>query len=530
MDASRAYTYADLVVQFVSIIRFVELLTSGEFGIEMGYRQGGGGMAEVAGSPVWQMINAQAARAPEAVAVRGLRGLTYAELVKAACALSEDILARAPAGSVIAVDAASPVSGVIGLLAAGRSKCAVLPLNRESPPAHRARLLADAGPALILRELSDGGLVVDVAGSDELGAPRPPVMGDVAYIMYTSGSTGIPKGVLVPHTALADRLAGLATVPGLRAGETIAAMTALSFDISMAELLLPLTVGGSLICVPDEARIDPFAFADFVAEHRPDIIQATPSFWRMLMASEWRGAPGTRIWCGGEALTPNLARQLVLRCNELWNLYGPTEATIWATAARVESADAVSLGHPLRGSGVQLAAFDGSSDALGPAVTEPGQPGEIVLYGAGLALGYLGQEELTAHRFPVHDTPWGRQRCYRTGDRGQFRADGSLEFLGRQDDQIKLRGHRIELGEIEALLEEHPGVSSAVALLRDGDRPERASIIAFVAAHSGTSEQDIRGWLRARLPASHCPSRVTVRSALPRTTAGKVDRVALANA
>ncbi|WP_217211437.1 amino acid adenylation domain-containing protein [Streptomyces sp. AC550_RSS872] len=476
-------------------------------------------------------FEAQATRTPDATAVRAARTYTYRELSARAAALGEEILAHTRAGSLVALDAAGPAGGALGILAAAGSGCAVLPLNRESPPAHRERVLANARPSLVLRETAEGAFTAEpVPAAGGLFVPREPAMADIAYVMYTSGSTGLPKGVMVPHTALLDRLAGLAATPGLTAGETMVAATALSFDISMAEMLLPLMVGASFLVVPDEVRFDPYSFKDFVDEHAPQVIQATPSFWRMLLAAEWQGAEGARLWCGGEALTPELARRLLPRGAQLWNLYGPTEATIWATAARVESPDVISLGRPLDGSGLYLAAVDDTGAThLDETVTEPGTDGEIVLYGAGIALGYLERDDLTAERFPTRDIPGAGGRLYRTGDRARYRADGSLEFLGRADDQIKLRGHRIELGEIEAVLEEHPEITAAVAVLRDADRPQHASITAHVTARGqDVSGKTIRAWLRERLPASHCPSRIVVHEALPRTTAGKVDRVLLA--
>ncbi|MFI5727011.1 amino acid adenylation domain-containing protein [Streptomyces cyaneofuscatus] len=473
---------------------------------------------------VRDVFEAQAARTPQAVAVRANCSYTYRELSALVAALSESILGLTPAGSLIALDAEGQASGVVGILAAAASGCAVLPLNRESPPAHRARILADARPALLLTETAE--CAFDLK---PLPDGREPVMGDIAYVMYTSGSTGLPKGVMVPHTALLDRLAGLAATPGLREGDTIAALTAMSFDICMAELLLPLTVGGSFATMSDDVRYDPGAFEDFVAAHRPQVVQATPSFWRMMIAADWPGAPDTVVWCGGEALTPELARRLLPRCAELWNLYGPTEATIWATAARVESPDVISLGDPLAGVGLYLtAAPDGAAMDSQQAAAEAG---EILLYGSGLARGYLDRPDLTAERFPVVAALDGTtRRVYRTGDRARYRSDGSLEYLGRMDDQIKLRGYRIELGEIEAVLEEHPAVTSAAAVLKDVDRPDHASIEVFVTTRGDAPDKRaLREWLAQRLPASHLPSRIAVRDILPRTSAGKVDRVLLAS-
>ncbi|BFV59641.1 hypothetical protein KCMC57_up47450 [Kitasatospora sp. CMC57] len=453
---------------------------------------------------VWSAVQAQAERTPGAVAARAERIYSYRDIAALVAGLGERIARRVRPGSLVALDAAGRLSGAVGILAANAAGCAVLPLDRQSPPARTARVLADARPALLLRELAEGEFAFEQDGLP--GPPRRQDLGEIAYVLYTSGSTGQPKGVMVGHRALADRLAGLAELPGLAAGESVLAMTALSFDISLAELLLPLTVGASFTAVPEETRADPFAFAELVAAAAPDVIQATPSFWRMLTASGWSGAPGTRLWTGGEPLTPGLARGLLPAGSELWNLYGPTEATIWVTAARITSAERITLGEPLAGVGLRI---DDS--------------GELLLYGTGLAHGYLDREELTAERFPVGGSSEGR--VYRTGDRVRRGADGALEFLGRLDSQVKLRGHRIELGEVEAVLEEHPDVSQAVVLVQDADRPELAALVAFVVRRDGAA---LQGWLAERLPPSHRPARITELPELPRTTAGKVDRVGLA--
>lgn len=475
---------------------------------------------------VWDAVQAQAERAPLATASCGERSYTYQELMERAAGVSQLILAAAEPGAIVALDAATPVAGAIAILAAARSRCPVLPLSRDAPQARRQTMLDDARPALLLRE--SGG---DTFTTEPLTAVPDPgtamVPGfdlrDAAYIMYTSGSTGRPKGVVVPHDALLDRLEALACVPGFGPEDSFLAMSTLTFDISLAELFVPLITGGRFVAAPPAARLDPEVFDTVVRDSQPDVIQATPSFWRLTLAWGWRPGPGSRLWSGGEVLTPGLARKLLCACVELWNVYGPTETTLWATAARVTSADSICLGDPLPGGRLCLA------DSDGKLVSGPGRPAEILLYGAGVAPGYLNRPELTAELFRVSDTPDGPRLCYHTGDQAQYTDDGRLQFLGRTDGQVKLRGHRIELAELEAVAEEHPAIREAVAVLCDADDPARAHLALFVVADPELTARLVRGWMSERLPAALRPSRIDIRAALPRTTSGKVDRVRLAS-
>ena len=469
----------------------------------------------------WDAVTAQADRTPDAPAVLGESRLTYAALVERASAIADLILDQAMPGDLLALDSETPVTGVLSFLAAARAGCALLPLSGESPSRQRAAILTDARPALVLTGTGASVAVEPLTGSAAGGPGRTDMRGQ-AYAIYTSGSTGRPKGVMVSHEALLARLTGLAATPGLRQGDRMLAMTALSFDISIAELLLPLVVGAQLVAAPPDARHDPALFAQVASDTSPTVMQATPSFWNLAFAWGWQGAPEARIWCGGEALRASLAGRLTASCGEVWNLYGPTEATIWASACRVSDPDRVALGDALPGSGMCLASDNGD------VITGPGQEGEILLYGAGLATGYLGQPELTAARFAVCRTPAGDVRCYRTGDIGRYTPHGALEFVGRGDGQVKVRGHRIELGEIEHVLEEHPGVHQAVAVLREPDGPEQVHIAAFVVADPEVQVAEVRRWISSRLPRAARPAHIQVVPRLPRTVAGKADRVKLA--
>ena len=473
---------------------------------------------------IWDAVAVQAGRAPGAIAVSGERNYTYRQVMDRAGALARSLRAHACPGAFVAVQAATPAAGAIAILAAAAAGCPVLPFTPDTPQVRRAAMLADTRPAALVIQTGPDTFAIESAGRLDLpqtagGVPGPP---GIAYVMYTSGSTGRPKGVLVPHQALLDRLRALASVPGFRPGDSILAMSTLTFDISLIEMFMPLITGGSFVAAPPGARLDPEIFDQVVSTHRPRVIQATPSFFRLALAWGWRGSAGSRLWCGGEILTPGLTRRLLPLCAQLWNVYGPTETTLWATAAPVTSVDAIDLGKPLPGGGLFLAAKDGT------VISEPGRPGEILLYGSGLACGYLNRGELTAQRFTLSKTPEGRRPCYRTGDLAKYSNDGRLEFLGRADNQIKLRGHRIELAELEAAAEEHPAVKEAAAVLRDADNADTAHIALFVVGDPALTPQQIRGWMADRLPAGMRPGRVWIQQKLPRTPSGKVDRISLA--
>ncbi|MDF3983963.1 non-ribosomal peptide synthetase, partial [Luteibacter sp. PPL554] len=343
----------------------------------------------------------------------------------------------------------------------------------------------------------------------------------LAYVIYTSGSTGQPKGVMIEHGSLQNFLSSMSTEFALGAHDTLLAVTTVSFDIAGLELYLPLVRGACLWVASHAQAVDAGWLRDTLSERRVTVMQATPVTWRMLIDQGWQGCAGLTALCGGEALAMSLSQALIARCKQVWNLYGPTETTIWSSWTRVGAATEgpiESIGRPIANTRIYV--LDASGEPVPVGVT-----GEIHIGGKGVARGYLNRPELTAERFvmdPFAADP--NARMYRTGDLGRWRADGTLEYLGRNDFQVKLRGLRIELGEIESRLDAIEGVRQSVVLMHE----ER--LLAYVAIDEAVALRpcDLRSALAATLPAYMLPSAFVTMDALPLTLNGKVDRRALA--
>ncbi|HEU4881296.1 MAG TPA: non-ribosomal peptide synthetase, partial [Longimicrobium sp.] len=346
----------------------------------------------------------------------------------------------------------------------------------------------------------------------------------LAYVIYTSGSTGRPKGVAVPHRGVVNLLRSMRDTVGMEPADRLLAVTTYAFDISVLEIFLPLLHGARTIVLPRERSADPAALAEAIRTYAPTVMQATPATWRMLVSAEWEGAPQMRALCGGEALPAELASAVRSRVGGLWNVYGPTETTIWSTSEAVGGDSAgtvggqVAIGRPVANTRVYVL------DAAGEPVPV-GVAGELCIGGAGVVRGYLGRPGQTAERF-VAD-PFGGEpgaRLYRTGDLARWRPDGTLEFVGRTDFQVKVRGFRIELGEIEARLAEHADVRQAVVLARE-DVPGDVRLVAYVVGDADA--ESLRAHLSTALPEYMVPAAYVRLEALPLTPNGKLDRKAL---
>ncbi|HVR98711.1 MAG TPA: amino acid adenylation domain-containing protein, partial [Thermoanaerobaculia bacterium] len=522
---------------------------------------------EVPGILVQGLFEEQAAYRPGAVAIVEERGaVSYAELNEWANRLAHRLrrLGVGPETRVAVCLERSP-SLVATLLAVWKAGGAYVPLDPDYPEERLAWVLGDSGAALLLTEsaLVDrlprfaGGVLrldeADLCGErtdDPLPLAEPE---NLAYVLYTSGSTGRPQGVAVRQRGVVNFLSSMAQRPGMRTEDVLLAVTTISFDISVLELFLPLARGARIELVRRETARDGYRLKERLAVSGATVMQATPATWRLLLEAGWAGSPDLKILCGGEALPPDLANELLRRCGELWNVYGPTETTVWSTVHRVEAKDVGGVKSSAgRGQVASEAALDGAVPAslvrpvplgepiantevylLGPfehgaEPVPPGAPGELYLGGEGLARGYLNNPGKTAERF-VPDpfagffSPTGA-RLYRTGDLVRRRAlDGALEFLGRVDQQVKIRGFRIELGEIESVLEQHPAVREAVVLARE-DVPGVKRLVAYVVGDAAIDA--LRAHLDACLPAYMVPAAYVLLEALPLTSNGKLDRKA----
>ncbi|EIG0372490.1 amino acid adenylation domain-containing protein [Salmonella enterica] len=379
-------------------------------------------------------------------------------------------------------------------------------------------------PCLVLDDEGHSPLISGVSDCD----PEPVLVGltpeNLAYIIYTSGSTGRPKGVMLPHGAVINFLYAMRDRLGFTANDGMLAVTTPSFDIAVLELYLPLITGGRIVLTSRKEMRDGAALARLVAHRDVTFMQATPSTWRMMLEAGWQGSPQLTALCGGEALDRELCNRLVCATRRFWNMYGPTETTVWSTCQRIEDVDTpISIGTPVAETTVRILNGQGLLQPVGVA-------GELYIGGAGLARGYLWQPELTAERFiPDRYSEEPGMRLYRTGDLARWRRDGTIEYLGRNDHQVKLRGFRIELGEIEACLQAHPAVRECIVMVRE-DRTGEKRLVAYIVANAdlGTSPVAVlRAHASQTLPEFMVPTAIVTLLAFPLTPNGKVDRNAM---
>jgi amino acid adenylation domain-containing protein len=341
------------------------------------------------------------------------------------------------------------------------------------------------------------------------------------YVIYTSGSTGNPKGVQISHQAVVNFLMSMRKEPGISAEDKVLFITTICFDISGLELYLPLISGATMVMATSETAADGVKLAEYIDRHDVTLMQATPSTYRILIDTNWKGKQNLKLLCGGEALTRELAEVLLTKGSSVWNLYGPTETTIWSMIYRVEHGEGpVSIGKPIDNTQIYI---------LNEAMEEvaEGEVGELYIGGDGLSMGYLGRPELTGERFVLNPLADGSERIYRTGDLAR-REKGLVYYEGRTDFQVKIRGYRIELGEIENTLEKHPLVKQAVAVALESKAGDAVLAVYYTRSGAQPVKSDVlRTYLKSKLPEYMVPSLLTELEAFPLTLNGKIDRKSL---
>ncbi|MEU5106527.1 MULTISPECIES: amino acid adenylation domain-containing protein [unclassified Streptomyces] len=500
-----------------------------------------GAPAHPAEPPLYERFEARVAAVPDhpALLFEG-RTTSYRELDQRANRLARALVARgAGPDRLVAIALPRSPEMVVAVLAVLKSGAAYLPIDPAYPADRIVSMVEDARPVLALtdREVARAvpGLAAaphllldDPSAQAEIGALpaddlRPherraaPRAGHTAYVIYTSGSTGRPKGVVVPLGAFANFLAETSRLLDLGADDRLVSVTTFGFDIANLEIFVPLLSGATLVLAPPATVRDPQALAALLVESRATVMQATPTLWHALVAGHPGALREVHALTGGEAIGQDLAAALHGAARRVTNLYGPTETTIWSTAAELDGTGTPPIGRPLAGNRAYV--LDAAVRPVPAGVT-----GELYLGGASPARGYHDRPGLTAQRFVADPySPVPGARMYRTGDLVRRRPDGTLDYLGRADHQVKVRGFRIEPGEIEATLLSHPRVAQAVVVVREG------SLAAYVVPRGepGLDPAELRAHVAGAVPDYMVPAFFTELERMPLTPNAKVDRKAL---
>jgi amino acid adenylation domain-containing protein len=499
-----------------------------------------------------QMIEAQVAAHPLAPAVFcdhdgtfGAPVLTYAQLNEKANQLAQLLRAEGVGpGHVVALMVERSFAMIIGILAIVKAGGAYLPVPPDYPPERVEYMLKDGGVGVLLVQRKTAGRTAFAGRIVELDDPGvyrgstadPPILNtprDLAYVIYTSGSTGRPKGVMIEHRSVVNRLHWMQHAYPIGPSDVILQKTPYGFDVSVWELFWWALQGASLCLLAPGGERNPLAIVSAVRKHRVSVMHFVPSMLNVFLeyldakgAGFVQGlAPVRRVFASGEALTVSHVRKFngffgSVTGARLTNLYGPTEATVdvsYFDCPAHNDIPAVPIGRPIHNTRFYVIR-EGRETAIG-------EPGELCIAGVGLARGYLNNPGLTAEKFTDNPVRPG-ERIYRSGDLARWLPDGNVEYLGREDHQVKIRGLRIELGEIESTIREYPGVTDSVALVRKHSESV-ILIVAYLVCGPEVRIEGLKRHLRRHLPDYMVPHHFERIDALPLTPSGKADRKAL---
>jgi len=492
---------------------------------------------------VHHVFEDQVERTPDAIALEfEEQQITYRELNRQSNQLAHYLVTLGIGPEkLVGICVERSIEMVVGLLGILKAGGAYLPLDPAYPRERLRFMLEDSNISVLLTQQAlldrtrhtglrpqyfDVCLDRDwplIAQQNKKNPAQEVTSKNLAYVIYTSGSTGKPKGVQIEHRSLVNCLIAIANQIGLMPQDSWLAVTTISFDIAALELFSPLITGAKLVLANSEESNDATRLVARLNTSQAHVMQATPSMWQLLFETGWQCPADFTILSGGEALPRRLADRFVEGTDSVWNLYGPTESTIWSTLAKVTANDiSVPIGRPI--ANTQIYILDPN---LHPVPI--GVPGELYIGGDGVSRGYLNQPELTEEKFIRN--PFSQDanaRLYRTGDLAKYLANG-IQFLGRIDNQVKIRGHRVELAEIEAMLIQHPAVEDGVVVAYARDSLLEHNLVGYIVPkhQPAPSVADLRGYLKQRLPDYMIPSLFVTLDALPLTPNGKINRNAL---
>lgn len=484
---------------------------------------------------LYSLIEEQAEQTPERVALLADgESFTYEELLCEAGKLHGYLLKKGISkGSRIGIRLESSKELLISLLAVLKAGCTYVPLDPGLPQKRAMYIQKKAGMVAVLQDekeeldVQDEVCPVYYVGKEEdfwkkgvTTAPKAQISSeDNAYIMFTSGSTGDPKGVQISHENAVNFLLSMKEELNFQEEQSFLSVTTYAFDISVLELFLPLVCGGKVILATGQISADPVRLKQMVKKHHPDFVQATPALWQTLFANDFETASTITALCGGEALNKDLAKVMNHACKKVFNMYGPTETTVWSLMYRLEGEEPdVFIGKPIGNTTVYI--LDSNYKMV-----PPGVRGRLYIGGAGVSKGYLDNPEETGKRFI--DNPFGEGRLFYTGDLAKCHADGTYEYCGRDDQQVKIRGYRIETKEIEICLKKQEIIENCAVVATDGCSGAKV-LAAYIQLVEGVAEkpaiQELRSLIREELPEYMVPSAFMFLEKIPVTYNLKIDR------
>lgn len=492
---------------------------------------------------VHQLFEAQVEKIPDNTAiVFDHQPLSYTALNQRANRLAHYLHQQGiTAETIVGVCVSRGFDMVVSLLGILKAGGAYMPIDPAHPVERMRYMLEDGQPALVITQMSfydqikASGMCDEqiVCIDDDTLFQQQPIKNlsipiashQLMYVLYTSGSTGQPKGVLIEHGSVVNLLWSMKTALQPTIEDRWLAVTPVTFDISGLELYLPLLVGACCVIASRETTTDGVALKNLLEQEHITLLQATPLTWQLLIEAGWAGNKYLKALCGGESLSGALAAQILPRVKYLWNVYGPTETTIWSVIHPVTPVDTqapiVPIGKPI--ANTQVYVLDHHHQPVPTSVV-----GELYIGGAGLARGYLNQPLLTENQFTLRVFSDNfSERLYQTGDQVCWLSDGTLAYRGRLDDQVKLHGFRIELGEIQATLEKHPAVQQAAVLLHENSEEKWLAAYFVTEANVALEPENVKAFLMRYLPVHYIPSVIRKLDKFPTTSHGKVSKEAL---